>query len=390
MLNIIILPALVSNLLLPCVAVFACLAILFSAIRRWRALRADRFTKRRRILKRIALAFVILLAAALAVTTAFNAAASYYFFSQHPAPGKLYDVAGYQMHLYCTGAGSPAVLLDAGLGNDSTIWANVQPVLSKITQVCSYDRAGFGWSAPRPEARDTRHLSDEWHALLAAAGMEGPIVLMGHSISGLYIRDYAARYPQNIVGLVFVDGSTPLQDERFPAAMQAFEKKEFILLRAGEAASVLGLLRAIGQCAPESGFERNAAKMVAEDNCRTSTMLASGQELAAVPESGEQTIHTGPFGDLPILILSQDPEQPVAIPGFSPEAAKELSTIWNGMQDDLKKLSTRSRRIVAKGSSHYIQIDRVDLLNSEVVAFIKQIRGALPEPVADYGTTQVK
>jgi pimeloyl-ACP methyl ester carboxylesterase len=275
------------------------------------------------------------------------------------------------------------------LGNDSLIWANVQPELSKITQVCSYDRAGFGWSEARPEMRDARHLSDELHALLGAAGVNGPIILMGHSISGMYIRDCAARYPQNLVGLVFVDGSTPLQDERFPAEMQAAEKKEFTMLRELQAASVLGLTRAIGGCAPEEGFSKSAAKMVAEDQCRTSVIAAATQELGAIGESGNETIHTGPFGDLPVLIFSQDPEHSATIPGFSAEVSKALNATWNEMQEDLKKLSTRSRRIIAKGSGHYVQIERVDLLNGEVTTFIRQVRGEAPRPT-DYGSTKVE
>jgi pimeloyl-ACP methyl ester carboxylesterase len=388
--NTIILPAVIWNLVLPCAVVLVCLAICFAGVRRWRVLGDARFAKWRRVSERVGLALVILLAVGLGATSAFNAAASYYFFWRHPAPGKIYNVGGYGMHLYCSGAGSPTVVLDAGLSNDSTIWAGVQPELSKITQVCSYDRAGFGWSEARPETRDARRLSDELHALLAAGGVNGPIILMGHSISGLYIRDYATRYPQNLVGLVFVDGSTPLQDARFPAELQEAEKKEFTLLREGEALSVLGVTRAMGQCAPEPGLGKDAGKMVAEDECRTSTLASSAQELAAVPESGEETIHTGPFGDLPILIFSQDPEHSATIPGFSAEVAKELNTTWYGMQEDLKKLSTRSRRIVAKDSSHYVQIDRMGLLKGEVIAFIKQIRGEAPEPVADYGTTTVK
>src|SRR5580698_9551233 len=316
------------NIVAPVAVVLVALLICVACIVRIRSLRRKNYGKWRRVGEIIALSIVVFLAAAIGGGAAFNALAGQYFFSRRTAPGKLYDVSGYKMHLYCTGEGSPTVVLDAGLGNDSTIWGNVQPELSKITQVCSYDRAGFGWSEARPGKRDARHLSDELHALLDAAGVKGPIILMGHSISGLYIRDYVARYPQNLVGLVFVDGSTPLQDARFPAEMQAVEKKEFMLLRVAEAASVLGLTRATGECAPEPGMEKSAGKMVAEDQCRTSMLTSAGQELAAVPESGEETIRTGPLGDLPILIFSQDPEHSPAIPDFSAEATKELSTTW--------------------------------------------------------------
>src|ERR1700722_6498138 len=385
----IILPGMVLNFILPGVAVLAAVGICVACLRRWRRVGALDYAKWRVVGERVVLGAVIAVAAGVAACAAFNAGTSPYFFWRHPAPGQIYNVGGYKMHLYCTGAGSPAVVLDAGLGNDSLIWANVQPELSKITQVCSYDRAGFGWSEARPEARDARRLSDELHALLGAAGVNGPTILMGHSISGMYIRDYATRYPQNLVGLVFVDGSTPLQEGGFPGERQAAEKKEFAMLRELQAASVLGLTRAIGGCAAEEGFSKSAAKMVAEDQCRTSVIAAATQELGAIGESGNETIHTGPFGDLPVLIFSQDPEHSATIPGFSAEVSKALNATWNEMQEDLKKLSTRSRRIIAKGSGHYVQIERVDLLNGEVTTFIRQVRGEAPRPT-DYGSTKVE
>jgi pimeloyl-ACP methyl ester carboxylesterase len=120
------------------------------------------------------------------------------------------------MRIYCTGSGSPTVVLDAGLGNDALIWGGVQPELSKTTRVCAYDRAGFGGSDARPAPRDADHIAGELHELLLQAKVTGPIVLMGHSIAGIYMRDYATRYPADLAGIVFVDGSTPLQN-RNPA-----------------------------------------------------------------------------------------------------------------------------------------------------------------------------
>jgi hypothetical protein len=188
------------NVVAPGAVVLVALLVCVACVIRMRSLRRKNYGKWRRVGEMISLSVAILFAASVGVGTAFNAVASQYFFSRHSAPGKLYEVDGYKMHLYCTGEGSPTVVLDAGLGDDSLIWANVQPELSKTTQVCSYDRSGFGWSQPRPEPRDVKRLTDELHGLLNAAGVAGPIVLMGHSISGLYIRDYAARYPQNLSG----------------------------------------------------------------------------------------------------------------------------------------------------------------------------------------------
>jgi len=288
------------------------------------------------------------------------------------------------MHLYCTGEGSPTIVLDAGLGNDSLIWANVQPTLSKTTQVCSYDRAGFGWSDLQPNPRDAHRITDQLHTLLIQAGIKGPIVLMGHSIAGLYIRDYAARYPQNLSGLVFVDGSTPLQEERFPGRTKLVLLKAKLELLETKWLYVLGIPRITGDCNIGEGFENLAGKMLSEDQCRAGLFTALEREDDYFHQSGKETIHTGPFGDLPILIFSQDNH-----PSGSEPQSKVVDEIWDRMQEELKSLSTRSRRIIAKGSGHYIQVERPDLLNSEVAELIRQIRGEAP-PSLDYGTTKTE
>src|ERR1700734_3140433 len=123
------------NIVAPVVVVLVALLICVACIVRIGSLRRKNYRKWRRVGEIIALSIVVFLAAAIGGGAAFNAVAGQHFFSRRTAPGKLYKVSGYKMHLYCTGEGSPTVVLDAGLGNDSLFWANVQPELSKITQV---------------------------------------------------------------------------------------------------------------------------------------------------------------------------------------------------------------------------------------------------------------
>lgn len=376
------------NLAAPGCVLLIALLVCVACVLRMRALRSKNYKRLRRVTEMIVLTMVMLIAAALGSGAMFNVVATQYFFAHHSVLGNFYDVDGYKMHLLCLGEGIPALVLDAGLGNDSLIWDNVQPELSKITRVCSYDRAGFGWSEPRPDPRDADHIAHELHRLLNEAGVTGSVVLMGHSISGLYIRAYTASYPQSVSGLVFVDSSTPLQEDRFPPEVAQAFKKESMEFQKLEWLYILGIPRVMGQCTPEEGFSESVRKMIAEDQCRPSLFAAIAQEDKSFRQSGNETIHTGPFGALPILIFSEDPEHspPSDIP---PQAAQSVSKVWNEMQEELKNLSTRSRRIVAKGSGHYVQIDRTRLLIEEVTNFVRQIRGEMPEPT-DYGSTKVE
>jgi hypothetical protein len=123
---------------------------------------------------------------------------------------------------------------------------------------------------------------------------------------------------------------------------------------------------------------------LAEDLCHPQ-FAALHEELDSFEASGRETVHSGPFGALPILIFSQDPANILTAPNATPQA-RAFAEAWNGMQENLKSLSTRSRRIVAKGSTHYVLIDRADLLEREVPLFIQQVRG-VGERRAAYGST---
>jgi pimeloyl-ACP methyl ester carboxylesterase len=98
----------------------------------------------------------------------------------------LVDIGGRSLHIHCAGHGSPVVVLDAGLGNDGGTWADVQPELARFTRACVYDRAGRGYSDPSPKPHTSQHIVTDLHELLGRAGIEGPYVLVGHSLgSGL-------------------------------------------------------------------------------------------------------------------------------------------------------------------------------------------------------------
>jgi len=333
------------------------------------------------------LCLVVLLVVLLSAGAVWNAMAIRHYRALAGVPGKLYEVDGRTMQIYCTGSGSPTIVLEAGLGNDSMIWGKNQPELSKLTRVCAYDRAGFGWSESRPGVRDTNAISGELHGLLQQAGITGPIILMGHSIAGIHMRGYKARYPGDVVGIVFIDGSTPQQDLHMPPALEAKQRQYVnILFPVVKAATATGVLRAFGQCTEVTpGMEAYAAWIKA-DSCHPEQITSSLREMAGVPASGDETVNSGPFGDMPILIFSQDPANPTKL--LAPELSKQLSTIWNGMQEDLKKLSTNSRRIIAKGSTHYVQVDRSELVNREVAKFLEQVRTGTPSPENGTTTTQ--
>ena len=134
-------------------------------------------------------------------------------------PGQLVSVNGFRLNLYCLGGGSPAVVLDSGFLDWAPSWSTVQPQIAKWTRVCSFDRAGTGFSDPGPMPRTSLRIAEELHSALHLAGVAGPYILVGHAFGGDNVRTFADRHMREVAGLVLVDADatdfepTTMQEE---------------------------------------------------------------------------------------------------------------------------------------------------------------------------------
>lgn len=134
----------------------------------------------------------------------------------YPAPGSLYDVGGHRLHLNCTGTGSPTVVLVNGLGGVSPGWTRITADVERTSRVCAYDRPGQGWSDDIDTPQDGLSIAADLHTLLARAGEPGPYVLVGHSAGGPYVMTFAARYPDEVAGMVLLDSMSPYEFTDLP------------------------------------------------------------------------------------------------------------------------------------------------------------------------------
>jgi pimeloyl-ACP methyl ester carboxylesterase len=284
--------------------------------------------------------------------------------------GKLVDVGGRKMHIDCTGEGSPIVVLDSGLGDSYLSWRKVQPQIAKFTRVCSYDRSGLGYSDVSPEARTSKVIAEELHALLKAANVPAPYVIAGHSMGGYDVRVYAALYRSEVAGMVLVDASHPDQQSRFPSALKNMEgswhrKAEFVAYT-----MPFGIPRLLGLC------DSSAISRAADCNFHSSREQLA--EINAFPESATETAATGSLGDTPLAVLSHDPDKPSS--DLPAGLAKPTNEAWEKMQEELAHLSTRGTRTIAKNSSHYIQIDRPDVVIDAVRKIVEEVRQSETPP----------
>jgi len=309
---------------------------------------------------RLLIAVVVLLAVAGLIYENISEARDRRF---NPMPGKLVDVSERKMHIYCAGQGSPTVILESGLGDSYISWRKVQPQISKFTRVCSYDRAGLGYSDPSSGPRTSKVMAEQLHALLRAASVPVPYVLVGHSMGGFDVRLFTSLYRSEVAGMVLVDASHPDQENRFPAQLKKMEggwqrEAEFL-----EYTMPLGIPRWLGAC-DDSPTARAA-------DCNWHSAREQVSEMKSFSTSAAEAGATGSLGDLPLIVLSHDPDKPSS--EFPPDLAKDVNQAWEQMQEDLAHLSTRGSQVIVRDSSHYIQIDNPAAVVEAVRRVVDQV-----------------
>lgn len=306
-------------------------------------------------------------------------------------------MGGYRLHLYCTGKGSPTVILESGYGGSSLDWFEVQPEISKFARVCSYDRAGYGWSDPGPQPRTSAIEAQELHSLLRHAGVPDPYILAGHSLGGFMVRLYAARYPSEVAGIVLIDAAHP-DKRRFKhlPPLPANYRPPARRLEIKALSAYVGLPRLTGWCGSGPLKIRNVRRAL---ECRPQFFETLREELMAGPESEMEVRQSGSLGNLPLEVLSRDNTgaKPVAAPIES--ALQVPFQFWKGIweggprfllpnataaaspnfrsiagdppepdnskaasrrleeQKSLANLSSESKLVIVHGSGHYIFFD---------------------------------
>jgi pimeloyl-ACP methyl ester carboxylesterase len=265
----------------------------------------------------------------------------------HAMPGELIDVGGHRLHLDCTGSGSPTVVLEPGLGEASAVMSEwIAPAVADTTQVCVYDRAGRGWSEAASGPQDGVEVATDLHTLLRRAQIEGPYVLVGHSLGGIYMLNFAHRYPDQMAGLVLLDSMNPEQPDMLSetAGVDAVSQLLPSLAR-------LGIGRLIFD--PENGSPPAQARSFRDELAEMSTALEQAGELKSL-------------GDRPLAVVT------------APEEAQDG---WRALQDELATLSTDSVHRVVPGATHASLItDQGDAAESSdaIRDVVESVRAARP------------
>lgn len=333
------------------------------------AMSPEKTTKKRSVLVRRGLSAVFLL---LVIGYIYQVTAERSDFEKYPPPGRLVDVGGSRIHLFCEGNGMPTVVTEAGGGGFSWSWNPIRPAIAEITRICVYDRAGFGWSDYQDTLPTRERVVANLSTTLAKAGISGPYVLVGHSLGGIYVRGFAQTFPTNVAGIVLVDSSHENQLSRMPIELREAQRKQMRwmsrTLRACQFATVVGLVRAIrlwnllDRSANEGAPSRRVYEM---SRYRTSFCPAMLDALEVFSDTVDQAQAPQSLGKVPLIVLSHGKNM------ARNEAEDEWEQTWPDLQQELAELSSNGVHRVVPDAGHGIQFDRPDAVIEAVIEVIE-------------------
>jgi pimeloyl-ACP methyl ester carboxylesterase len=281
---------------------------------------------------------------------------------------------GRRINLYCLGSGRPTVILDAGWSGTTWSWSDVQPKLARTTRACAFDRAGLGFSDPGRTPRDTRAIVADLRQTLQAAHVDGPYVLVGHSMGALDMRLYASLHAKDTAGLVLVDPASEHQDTRMGGRNDAQLAKLKACAEADEAGKLVAGTPEDARCVvspratlPEP-FRQALIAMRRKPGFQRA--LASEYENIATRDSDQIDATRRPLGELPLIVLTA--EKTGQDPAMSPEQQAASVGMWRRMHDETAALSTRGENRLVLGSGHLIPTEKPEA----VIAAVNEVVAA--------------
>lgn len=292
--------------------------------------------------------------------------------TQHPPPGQLVSVGEHRLHLNCQGSGKPLVLLESGLSGWSQDWALVQPQLAKTTTVCSYDRAGYAWSDEASQARTGLLAVEDLRTLLRTAGLQGPMVVVGHSWGGMLAQMLAQTHPDEVLGLVLVDALHHDQTASMDPDIHAQYSRNMRLLT-GSATwlAPVGLTRLARM--PASVVldklpiaEQAAARGLAMQSKNYRTLYT---EYMGIDPALEVARNLPPVPPVPTVVLSTNDLSEFP-PGWDTDTMRQH---WIAGQRALAQ-ETAAKHVVVADAGHYLQLERPELVIASVLEVLHQVR----------------
>lgn len=295
-----------------------------------------------------------------------------------PQQGRLVNLgpqfANTNLNIDCSGQaspGSPTVILDSGLGVPAVGWKLVQPEIAKFTRVCSYDRAGYGWSSPGPMPRTSSEIAKELHALLSAAGEKPPYILVAHSFGGYNVRVYTGMYPAEVAALVLVDTSHEDQVSRMPRSLKEFQQSQTKELESQRKLFPVLLFFGVARWSMGREYDSRLPHDFQDEirylQLQPKFLDATGGEFRSFEESAQEVHAAGTLGDRPLVVLTagKNPDMKLLPKTISAKEMEDFHEMWvKDLQVQEAHLSSRGKQVLVEDSTHMIPFERPDTVVS--------------------------
>jgi pimeloyl-ACP methyl ester carboxylesterase len=298
----------------------------------------------------------------------------------YPPTGELIDIGGYRLHLHRMGSGSPAVVMDSGLGAISLLYELILPPIAEFTTAAAYDRAGYAWSDPAPAgvSRTSKQRMTELHTLLEKATIAPPYVLVGHSFGGINVMVYTDLYPDDVAGLVLIDPSTPRMTDLpgIPASKRMEQTGRFMkfLARLGIAKRLAGpmykpMMPGWVNFPPDIWNMNLALSVLPEFYDTWIREAADGAESFMQAQQAEPSLK-----DKPLIVLTAG--EMWTKPGSQLGRSEAMKKGMLAQREALAALSSKGEHRIVEGAAHAIQVDRPDAVVQAVRDVVEMARGS--------------
>ena len=273
-----------------------------------------------------------------------------------PFPGRLVDVGGHRLHIWCTGAGVPPVILESGLGGSTVDWGFVQPEVARFTRVCSYDRAGMGYSDSGPSPRTARRIARELAELIDRSGVGGPVVLVAASSGGFDVRVFASDHIDRVAGVVLVDASHEDQAHEVPR-----------LARFVPLLSSFGVLRLLGVSfgLNPASLPPSVRRFARATRFRATGYQAAADEIIHIRETASEVRTSRRKLTIPLVVVT---------------GARGADATWRDLQHDQVTISDRGCQIVADESGHVVPLEQPQIVVDAIRNVVDVARGRTDVP----------
>jgi pimeloyl-ACP methyl ester carboxylesterase len=323
-----------------------------------------------------ALALVMVLTVLTFIGAMYQVIGTWHDARRFPQRGRTVRAGPLKMNMDCAGSGSPTVILEQGGGMPALGWLKVQPQIAQFTRVCSYDRAGYGWSEPGPMPRTVRRMANELKALLDASGEKGPYVMAAVSLGGPIVRLYAGLYPKDVAGVILVDASHEDQQKRVqtvqPPGLIAENNREVASYERWERLRRpfmlhLGIERFMVHFMPQSAeMPQTFWEEYLYLSQQRSFQETMASEVRSLPESSS-ALRAVSLGDRPLIVLTAGKMTFTPQPFLTREIEDKIRNVWiHELQAEQARLSTRGKQIIVPDSGHVIMFERPDAVISAI------------------------